>query len=95
MVQKKKFTEEQKKSNTILLFYGKCGCGWLVTDYPFMNCTTCGYIGSGSAKELDKATKKGQVIHWKIEPPEGIPSSEIRDRTIHGAYDDYMDYLDD
>jgi len=86
MVQEKEFTEEQKNFMKALLFYGKCGCGWFVTDYPFMNCTVCGYIGCGSAKELEKATKGGYIINWRIEPPKGVSQSEIRDCTIHKGF---------
>jgi len=57
------------------IYYGKCGCGWLKTDYPFMSCGKCGYIGCGTQEELDKARKDGTLIEWKKEKPENV---EIR-----------------
>ncbi len=98
MGQEKEFTEEQKEEFiNAELYYGKCGCGWFVTDYPFVSCSACGFIGCGSAKELEKATKGGYRIDLRIEPPKGVPTSEIKDCTLHNAYDefddDYMDYL--
>ena len=65
------------------LWYGKCGCGWIVTDYPFMSCTICGYIGCGSTEELEKAKKGGYLINWKIEKPQNVPDSEIRDCSVN------------
>lgn len=65
----------------LTLYYGKCGCGWLKTDYPFMSCGRCGHIGCGSKEELDRAKKQGTLIDWQKEPPKDIPLDEIRDAT--------------
>lgn len=53
------------------IYYGKCACGWIKTDYPFMSCEKCGYIGCGSKEELEKARQKGKLIEWQDEPPKG------------------------
>lgn len=62
-----------------MIYYGKCGCGWGYTDYPFMSCVKCGYIGCGSKEELEKARKEGKLIKWTQKRPKDIPSSEIKD----------------
>ena len=54
------------------LYYGKCGCGWLKTDYPFMSCNKCGYIGCGTQEEIDNARKEGNLIEWQKQKPENV-----------------------
>lgn len=70
--------EKKKQWNFSRLFYGKCGCGWGYTDYPFMNCSKCGYISCGSKKDIKKTRKNGTLIEWTQERP-NIPSSEMKD----------------
>lgn len=61
------------------LYYGKCGCGWLVTDYPFMSCEVCGYIGCGSKDQIEHARNQGYLIKWQTEKPDNVV---IRDCTL-------------
>lgn len=61
------------------LYYGKCGCGWIVTDNPFMSCMICEYIGCGSEKDLELARRVGRIIEWQKEKPEGVALNEMRD----------------
>lgn len=86
-----KLSEEQKKFIAAGIYYGKCGCGWLVTDYPFMSCLKCGYIGCGSDEDLKRAKKSGTIINWKTKPPKGVSKSEIRDCTTYNENRDYED----
>ncbi len=65
-----------------MYYYGKRGCGWGYTDYPFMSCLKCGYIGCGSKEELEKAKKEGKLIKWTQKRPENIPADEIKDWCI-------------
>ena len=77
------------------LWYGKCGCGWIVTDYPFMACGKCGYIGCGSDEDIEKAKKGGYLINWKNEKPQNVPDSEIEDCCINNPDNYYGEFTDD
>jgi hypothetical protein len=58
------------------VYYGKCGCGWIKTDYPFMSCTKCGFIGCGSKEQLEHAKNNDYLIQWQTEKPKDV---KIRD----------------
>jgi hypothetical protein len=68
------------------LYYGKCGCGWLKTDYPFMSCGICGYIGCGSKEQIEVARNEGWLIEWQRNPPENIPNNTIKNCCIGREY---------
>lgn len=42
----------------------KCGCRVFhpVDDYPFVKCTTCGWINCGTKEELEEARKNGTLM---------------------------------
>jgi len=54
------------------IYYGKCGCGWLKTDYPFMSCNKCGYIGCGDTEEIEDARKNKTLIKWQKIKPDNV-----------------------
>jgi hypothetical protein len=55
--------------------YLECGCGIFHPhdDYPFVSCRKCGYIHSGTIKEIEAARANGTLmkrVHWKDLTPE-------------------------
>lgn len=41
----------------------KCCCHVFATDYPFVSCSTCGYINCGTHEQLQQAKENGTLMN--------------------------------
>jgi len=62
----------------VSVYYGKCGCGWIKTDYPFMSCIKCGYLGCGTKEDIEQARKTNTLIEWQKEKPINVEINDYR-----------------